>query len=89
MNELFEIGQQLKKETINIVDVINNIDEINSTQEDMAICKKKTISSINTIKRLYEKKEGIQKSLPGTDKLKRKKLARICRRLKIRGKRSA
>ncbi|MCK7504792.1 MAG: hypothetical protein MZV70_12375 [Desulfobacterales bacterium] len=33
VNELLEIGQQLKEETINIVDVINNIDEMNCTQE--------------------------------------------------------
>ena len=76
VNELSEIGQQLKKETINIVDVINNIDEINCTQEDKEKCKKKTISSINTIKRLHEKKEGLQKILSGTDKPSRKELAK-------------
>ena len=75
VNELLEIGQQLKEETVNIVDVINTIDEMNCTQKDEEKHKKKTISSINTIKRLHEKKEGIKKILPGTDKPSRKELA--------------
>ena len=66
VNELLEIGQQLKEETVNIVDVINNIDEMNCTQKDEEKYKKKTISSINTIKSLHEKKEEIKKKLPGT-----------------------
>ena len=57
VNELLEIGRQLKEETVNIVDVINNIDEMNCTQKDEEKYKKKTISSINTIKNLHEKKE--------------------------------
>jgi len=75
VNELLEIGQQLKEETVNIVDVINNIDEINYTQKDEEKYTKRTVSSINAIKRLDEKKEGIKKKLPGTDKRSRKKLA--------------
>jgi RNA polymerase primary sigma factor len=76
VNELLMIGQQLKEETVNILDVINNIDEMNCTQKDEEKYKKKTISSINTIKRLYEQKEGIKKMLPGTDKPGRKELAK-------------
>ncbi len=75
VNELLEIGQQLKEETVNIVDVINNIDEMNCTQKDEEEHKKKTISSINTLKRLHEKKEGIKKILPETGKPSRKELA--------------
>jgi len=75
VDELFEIARQLKEETINIVDVINNIDEMNYTQKDEEKYKKKTISSINTIRRLHEKKEEIKKLLPGTDKSGRKELA--------------
>ncbi len=74
VNKLLEIGQQLKEETVNIVDVINTIDEMNCTQKDEEEHKKKTISSINTIKRLHEKKEGIKKILPGTGKPGRKEL---------------
>jgi hypothetical protein len=38
---------------------------MNYTQKDEEKYKKKTISSINTIKRLHEKKEEIKKLLPG------------------------
>ena len=76
VNELLEIGQQLKEGTVNIVDVINNIDEMNYTQKDEEKYKKKTISSIKTIKRLHEKKEGIKKILPGTNKSGRKEFAK-------------
>jgi RNA polymerase primary sigma factor len=81
VNELLEIGQRLKEETVNIVDVINNIDEMNYTQKDEEKYKKKTISSIKTIKRLHEKKEGIKKILPGTDKPSRKELANDLQRI--------
>jgi RNA polymerase primary sigma factor len=74
VNELLEIGQQLKEETVNIVDVINNIDEMNYTQKDEEKYKKKTISSINRIKSLCDKKEEIKSKLPGTDEPNRKKL---------------
>jgi RNA polymerase primary sigma factor len=74
VNELLEIGRQLKEETINIVDVINNIDEMTCTQKDEEKYKKKTISSINTIKSLHEKKEAIKKLIPGTGKTDRKEL---------------
>ena len=88
VNELLEIGQQLKEETVNIVDVINTIDEMNCTQKDEEKHKKKTISSINTIKRLHEKKEGIKKILPGTDKAAGRSLPMISRRSRTRQKKS-
>ncbi|HBL24453.1 MAG TPA: RNA polymerase sigma factor RpoD [Deltaproteobacteria bacterium] len=75
VNELLEIGQQLKKEVISIIDVISNIDEMNYTQKDEEKYKKKTMSSINTLRNLHEKKEGIKKLLRGTDKSTRKELA--------------
>ena len=74
VNELLEIGQKLKEEAVNIVDVINDIDEMNCTPEDEAKYKKKTISSIKTIKHLHGKKEEIKKILPGADKPGRKEL---------------
>ncbi len=76
VNELMEIGQQLKKETVNIVDVINNIDEMNCTKEDEEIYRKKTISSMNAIKRFHVKKEEIRKIMAGTGKQNRKELAK-------------
>ena len=77
---LLEIGQQLKAETLNIADVIH-IDEMNCTQKDQEKYGKKTISSINALKSLHEKKEGIKKILPGTDKPSRKELANDLQRI--------
>ncbi len=80
VNELHEIGRQLEEEAITILDVINNIDEMNCTQKDEEKYRKKTISSINTIKSLHEKKEGIKRLLPGSDKQGRKELdGDLCR----------
>jgi len=67
VHELLEIGMQLKKETINIVDVIKNIDEMNYTKKDEEKYKKKTLSFINNIKSLYEKKEEIKSKLAAAD----------------------
>jgi RNA polymerase primary sigma factor len=75
VDELLQIGRQLKEETINIVDVIKNIDEINYTEKEGAKYRKKTISSIKNIKNLHEKREEIKKKLPAADKPGRKKLA--------------
>ena len=74
VNELLEISQQLKEETINIVDVINNIDEMNYTQKDEEKYKKKTISSIKNIKALHDKKVEIKSRLQGTGEPGRKDL---------------
>jgi RNA polymerase primary sigma factor len=74
VNELLEIGQQLKEETVSIVDVINGIDEMDYTNKDEEKYKKKTISSINTIKNLHEKKEAIRQRLQVTDEQGRKEL---------------
>jgi RNA polymerase primary sigma factor len=81
INELSEIGQQLKEGTINIVDVVKSIDEMNCTQKDEEKYKKETISSINMITILHEKKEGIKRMLPGTNKAARKELANDLREI--------
>jgi RNA polymerase primary sigma factor len=81
VNELLEIARQLKEGTATVGDVINNIDEMNCTKQDEEKHKKKTISSINTIKRLHGKKETTKKILPGTDKPGRKKLANELQRI--------
>jgi RNA polymerase primary sigma factor len=82
VNELLELGRQLKERTINIIDVVNNIDEMNCTRETEENYKKKTISSIKTIKNLHDKKEELKEILSGTDKPGRKKLAKDLQRLK-------
>ena len=73
VNELLELGRQLKEGAVNIVDVIN-IDEMNCTQKDEEKYKKRTISSINNIRTLHGKKEEIEKDLPGADGPRRKEL---------------
>jgi RNA polymerase primary sigma factor len=80
LNELLEIGRQLREQTINVAEVIH-IDEMKCTQKDGEKYKRKTISSINAIKSLYEKKEAMKKILPETDKSSRKELLNDLQRI--------
>jgi RNA polymerase primary sigma factor len=57
--ELREIGSQVREGSLNILNVIKNIDEINYTDADRAKYRKKTILSINKIGRLHEKREEL------------------------------
>ncbi len=75
INELLRIGERLKEGSVNILDVINNIDAMNCTKEDKDKYKRKTISLINKIKHLHEKKEGTLNIMWGPDKSARNKLA--------------
>jgi RNA polymerase primary sigma factor len=68
VTELLEIGRQLKEETLSIVDVIH-IDEMECTQKDEEKHRKKTLSSIDAIKGLIEKKLALEKNIPGNDDL--------------------
>jgi len=81
INEISEIGRQLKEEAISIADVINSIDEINYMQKDEEKYKKKTISSIKSIKNLHDKKEEIRSKLSVADKSSRKELANDLRKI--------
>ena len=80
IQELMEIAGLLKKEAINIVDVVKNIDELNYTKKDEDKYRKKTVSLINSIRNQHEKKEELRKSsgkakVPeATKKLNEKKL---------------
>lgn len=74
VSELSEIGRQLQEDTINVADVINNIDEVSCSRETDEKYKKKTISSVKTIQRLHERKEAIRKTLSGADITDRTKL---------------
>ncbi|MCX5804534.1 MAG: sigma-70 family RNA polymerase sigma factor [Proteobacteria bacterium] len=74
VNELHEIGLKLKEESLNILDVINDIDEMNYTQKDEEHHRKKTISSIKNIKSLHKKKEEIISKLSGAHGISRKEL---------------
>lgn len=57
--ELVEIGRQVQAGSLNIFNIIKNIDEINCTDADRAKYRKKTILSINKIRRLHEKREAL------------------------------
>ncbi|MCX5804590.1 MAG: sigma-70 family RNA polymerase sigma factor [Proteobacteria bacterium] len=82
VDELLHIGQQLKEETINIVDVIKNIDEMNYTEKEDIKYRKKTISYIKDIKSLHDKKEEIKNKLQGADEPGRKELTNDLQRVK-------
>jgi RNA polymerase primary sigma factor len=59
INELLETGRRLKDGNIDVVDMIRNIDEMNCKEADRERHARKTVASINRIKRLHEKKERI------------------------------
>ncbi|NLW35368.1 MAG: RNA polymerase sigma factor RpoD [Syntrophorhabdus aromaticivorans] len=68
IRELQEISSQLKKETINVIDIVKNIDEMNYTKADEEKYRKRTISLINTVKTQWEKKDEIRQALPTVPK---------------------
>ena len=72
VDELVEIGRQLKEDAVNIADVINSIDELNYNEKEGEKHRKKTISSIKSLKSLHEKKEEIVKKLKRTGGQERK-----------------
>jgi len=74
VKELQEVGIQLKKDNINIIDVIKNIDEMNYTKKDEEKYKKRSITLINTVKNLFEKKEELLKSLSIADATQKKQI---------------
>ncbi len=73
ITELQELVNQIKKETINIIDVVKNIDEMNYTKKDEEQHKKKIITLSNSLKNLHEKREEMKKQLgPGVDEFTKK-----------------
>jgi RNA polymerase primary sigma factor len=62
--ELQDLAALLKKETINVVDVIKNIDEMNFTKKDEEHHRKKAITAIHSLKNLYEKRIEARKLPP-------------------------
>ncbi len=74
VDELLQIGQQLREETINIVDVIKNLDEMNYTEKEDVKYRKKTLSYIKNIKTLHDKREEIKNKLPARSEQDRKEL---------------
>ena len=71
--ELQDLAALLKKEAINVVDVIKNIDEMNFTKKDEEHHRKKAITAIHSLKNLYEKRIEARKLPPKrADELVRK-----------------
>ncbi len=82
IHELQEISSHVRKDTVNIIDIVKNIDELNYTKKDEENYKKKTISTINSIRNQFEKKQQLQKMLSGrisqtNKKLNEKKLSEV------------
>ena len=59
--ELQELAAQIRKDAVNIIDVVKNIDEMNYTKKDEEQYKKKTITLANSLKNLYREKRGDEK----------------------------
>lgn len=74
IKELQGLGSLIKKESINIIDVVKNIDEINYTKKDEEKYKKRTLSLIHTIKTQFEKKQEFRKSSPKGDQATKKQM---------------
>ena len=70
--ELQELAAQIKKEAVNIIDVVKNIDEMNYTKKDEEQYKKKTITLANSLKNLHEKKEEMKGQEAEADEFTRK-----------------
>lgn len=60
IQELMEIASLLKKEAINVVDIVKNIDELDYNKKDEDKYRKRTISLIVSIKNQYEKKQALK-----------------------------
>jgi RNA polymerase primary sigma factor len=79
IDELLQIGRQLKEETIDILDVIKNIDEMNYTEKEGVKYRKKTISCIKSIKSLHDKREEIKNKLSVGDQSGKRELEKNLR----------
>jgi RNA polymerase primary sigma factor len=72
--ELQELAAQIKKDAVNIIDVVKNIDEMNYTKKDEEQYKKKTVTLANSLKNLFEKKEEMKSQAAGADEFTRKQI---------------
>jgi RNA polymerase primary sigma factor len=71
--ELQDLVGQIKKDAVNIIDVVKNIDEMNYTKKDEEQYKKKIITLSNSLKNLHEKRIDLRLQLtPGLDEFTKK-----------------
>ncbi|HEY3275031.1 MAG TPA: sigma-70 family RNA polymerase sigma factor [Syntrophorhabdaceae bacterium] len=83
MDELLEIGRQLKEGEVQIGDVIN-IDDMGSGEKDEEKHKNQTLSAIRMLKKLEGKKEELKARLQETNGPGRKELAQDLKRMERR-----
>lgn len=72
--ELQELAAQIRKDAVNIIDVVKNIDEMNYTKKDEEQYKKKTVTLINSLKNLFEKKEEMKSQAAVAEEFTRKQI---------------
>ena len=72
--ELQELSTQVKKDGVNIIDVLKNIDEMNYTKKDEEEYKKKTVTLISSLKNQFEKRQQLKKEMHKTDPFTKKQL---------------
>jgi RNA polymerase primary sigma factor len=71
--ELQELVGQIKKDAVNVIDVVKNIDEMNYTKKDEEQHKKKIVTLSNSLKNLHEKRVELKKQLaPDVDEFTKK-----------------
>ncbi|MGA2109502.1 MAG: sigma-70 family RNA polymerase sigma factor, partial [Syntrophorhabdales bacterium] len=70
--ELQDLVAQIKKDAVNIIDILKNIDEMTFTKKDEEQYKKKTVTLSNSLKSLYEKKEEMKRQMAKADEFTRK-----------------
>jgi len=70
--ELQDLVTQIKKDAVNIIDILKNIDEMTFTKKDEEQHKKKTVTLSNSLKSLYEKKEEMKRQMAKADEFTRK-----------------
>ena len=70
--ELQDLVTQIKKDAVNIIDILKNIDEMTFTKKDEEQYKKKTVTLSNSLKSLYEKKEEMKRQMAKADEFTRK-----------------
>ncbi len=72
IGELQEIASLLKKDAVNVVDVVKNIDEMSYNKKDEEKYKKRTISLINSLKSSIEKRNELFQIIAEVNKAGRK-----------------
>jgi RNA polymerase primary sigma factor len=84
ISELTELSSQIKKEAVNIVDIIKNIDEMNYTKKDEEQYKKKTVTLISSLKSLFEKREEMRRQIVNLDEFTRKQTEKKLKTIEVK-----